>query len=66
METPPRFPTDPRGRPVRAIKQGGQTRRHNKALALLTFLVCVGYAPGVELGIVVGAGVALVIYFLRP
>ncbi|MBW8369936.1 MAG: hypothetical protein K0M66_02980 [Thiobacillus sp.] len=66
MNTPPRFPTAPRGHPVRAIKQDVHARRHNKAPALLTFLGCVGYAPSVELGIVVGTGVALAIYFLRP
>ncbi|HEX5675423.1 MAG TPA: hypothetical protein VFX83_08580 [Azonexus sp.] len=66
MNTPPRFPTAPWGHPVREIKQDRQTRRHNKAPALLAFLCCVGYAPSVELGIVVGAGVALVLYLLRP
>ena len=66
MNAPPRFPTAPCGYPVRATKQAGQARRHNKAAALLTFLGCVGYAPNVELGIVVGAGVALVLYLLRP
>lgn len=66
MNTPPRFPTAPCGSPVREIKQDGEPRRHNKAAALLTFLVCVGYAPNVELGIVVGTGVALVLYLLRP
>jgi hypothetical protein len=66
MKTPPRSPAAPRGHPLRAIKQHGQARRHNIAPALLTFLCCVGYAPNVELGIVVGTGVALVIYLLRP
>jgi len=66
MNTPPRFPTGPRGHPGREIKQDRQTRRHNIAPAVLTFLCCVGYAPNVELGIVVGTGVALAIYFLRP
>lgn len=65
MNTPPRSPAAPRGHLLRAIKQDGQARRHNKAPALLTFLCCVGYAPSVELGIVVGTGVALAIYFLR-
>ena len=66
MSTPPRFPTGPRGHPVCEIKQDRQTRRHNKAPALLIFLCCVGYAPSVELGIVVGTGAALAIYLLRP
>jgi hypothetical protein len=66
MNTPPRSPAAPRGRPLRAIKQDGQTRLHNIAPALLTFLCCVAYAPSVGLGIVVGTGVALAIYFLRP
>ena len=66
MNAPPRFPTAPCGHSLPAIKQGGQTRRHNIAPALLTFLCCVGYAPSVGLGIVVGTGVALAIYFLRP
>lgn len=65
MNTPPRSPAVPRGHALRAIKQDGQTRRHI-APALLTFLFCVGYAPSVGLGIVVGTGVALAIYLLRP
>lgn len=64
MNTPPRPPTVPCA--VRSIRTGGQARRQNKAAALLTFLACVGYAPSVELGIVVGAGAALVLYLLRP
>ena len=66
MNTPPRFPTASRGHLLRAIKQDWQARRHNIAPALLTFLCCVGYAPSVGLGIVVGTGVGLAIYFLRP
>jgi len=66
MNTPPRPPTALCGYPVRTIKTDGQARRHNKAAALLTFLACVGYAPNVELGIVVGTGLALALYFLRP
>lgn len=66
MNTPPRPPTAPCGYPPRPIKQDGQTRGYNLAPALLTFLCCVGYAPSVGLGIVVGAGVALVLYLLRP
>ena len=66
MNAPPRFPTAPCGHPLRTTKQDGQARRNNKAAALLTFLACMGYAPNVELGIVVGTGVALALYLLRP
>jgi hypothetical protein len=66
MNRPARFPTSPCGHPVRSIKQDGQTRRRTNAPALLTFLGCVGYAPNVELGIVVGTGVAMALYLLPP
>lgn len=63
MNTPSRFP---RRSLLQAIKQSWQTRHRNSAAALLTFLACVGYAPSVALGIVVGAGVGLVLYLLPP
>lgn len=66
MNTPSRFPFFLRWNPLQAIKQSWQTRRRNSAAALLTFLACVGYAPSVGLGIVVGAGVGLVLYLLPP
>lgn len=66
MNTPPRSRTALCGYPVRSIKTDGHARRHDKAAALLTFLACVGYAPNVELGIVVGTGLALALYLLRP
>jgi hypothetical protein len=66
MNTPSRFPFFPRGNPPQAIEQSGQPRRRNSAAALLTFLGCVGYAPSVGLGIVVGAGVGLMLYLLPP
>lgn len=66
MNTPSRFPFFLRWNPLQAIKQSWQTRRRNSAVALLAFLACVAYAPSVGLGIVVGAGVGLVLYLLPP
>ena len=66
MNTPSRFLLFPRRSPLQALRQSWQTRHRNSAAALLTFLVCVGYAPSVALGIVVGAGVGLVLYLLPP
>ena len=66
MNTPSRFPYLVRWRPLQAIKQSWQARDRNRAAALLVFLACVGYAPSVLLGIVVGAGVGLVLYLLPP
>ena len=66
MNTPSRFPFFQRWNPLQAIRRSWQTRRRNSAAALLTFLACVGYAPSVGLGIVVGAGVGLALYLLPP
>lgn len=66
MNTPSRFPFVPRRSRLQAIKQSWQSRHRNSAAALLAFLACVGYAPSVGLGIVVGAGVGLVLYLLPP
>lgn len=66
MNTPSRFPFFLRWNPLHAIRQSWRTRRCNGAAALLAFLACVGYAPSVGLGIVVGAGVGLVLYLLPP
>ncbi len=66
MNTPSRIPHPARWSPLQAIRQSWQTRHRNSAAALLTFLACVGYAPSVGLGIVVGAGVGLLLYLLPP
>lgn len=65
MNTPSRILPDLRWLPLQAIKPAWQTRRHNGPVALVTFFAAVGYAPAVELGIVVGAVIGLVLY-LQP
>jgi SulP family sulfate permease len=66
MNRPTRFPLFLHWLPFRAIRHAWQIRRHNAPAALVTFFAAVGYAPSVELGIVVGAGIALVLYLLPP
>lgn len=66
MNRPTRFPPFLHWLPFRAIKYAWQIRRYNAPAALVIFFAAVGYAPSVELGIVVGAGIALVLYLLPP
>jgi len=52
--------------PFQVIKHAWKIRRHNGPAALVTFFAAVGYAPYVDLGIVVGAGIAFVLYLQPP
>jgi SulP family sulfate permease len=61
-----RFQSFLQGLSFQANKRAWKIRRHNGPAALVTFFAAVGYAPYVELGIVVGAGIALVLYLQPP
>lgn len=66
MNTPIRFQSFPRSpsRPTRP--RGTHHPRHDHPSALVGFVATVAAAPHVDMGLVVGAGTALVLYLLRP
>jgi sulfate permease, SulP family len=49
----------------RAIKQAWDAHRHDGAAAIVTFVATLGFAPHLDTGILVGAGLALVLYLYR-
>jgi len=48
-----------------AIKHAWRTHRHDGAAAGVTFIATLAFAPHLDKGIMVGAGLALVLYLLR-
>jgi len=64
MSMLPRCLTRLRGFSPRMIGQSRKPPRRDGSTALVVFIATVGFAPHVGIGIVVGAAVALVIYWL--
>ncbi|HNQ05221.1 MAG TPA: SulP family inorganic anion transporter [Thiobacillaceae bacterium] len=50
---------------VRAIRHAWQANRHDGIAAVVTFVATLAYAPHLDNGIMVGAGLALVLFLLR-
>ncbi len=48
-----------------AIKHAWQTHRHDGAAAIVTFVATLTLAPHLDRGILIGAGLALILYLLR-
>lgn len=48
-----------------AIKHAWHTHRHDGVAAIVTFFATLGFAPHLDNGIMVGAGVAIVLYLFR-
>ena len=49
----------------RAVKHAWQANRHDGAAAIVTFVATLGFAPHLDNGILVGAGLAILLYLLR-
>ncbi len=50
---------------VQAIKHAWQAHRHDGAAAVVTFFATLAFAPHLDVGIMVGAGLAIVLFLLR-
>ncbi len=48
-----------------AIKHVWEAQRHDGAAAIITFIATLGFAPHLDTGILVGAGLAIVLYLYR-
>lgn len=48
-----------------AVKHAWQASRHDGAAAIVTFVATLGFAPHLDNGIMVGAGLAIVLYLYR-
>lgn len=48
-----------------AVKHAWQASKHDGAAAVVTFIATLGFAPHLDSGIIVGAGLALVLYLYR-
>jgi SulP family sulfate permease len=48
-----------------AVKHAWQASRHDGAAAIVTFIATLAFAPHLDNGIMVGAGLAIVLYLLR-
>jgi len=49
----------------KAVKHAWQANRHDGIAAMVTFVATLGFAPHLDNGIMVGAGLALVLYLMR-
>lgn len=49
----------------KAVKHAWQANRHDGIAAVVTFVATLGFAPHLDNGIMVGAGLALVLYLMR-
>jgi len=49
----------------KAIKQAWQISKHDGMVAIVTFVATLGFAPHLEKGILLGAGLAIVLYLYR-
>lgn len=49
----------------RAIRHAWQAQRHDGAAAIVTFVATLGFAPHLDTGILVGAGLAIVLFLYR-
>lgn len=50
---------------VKAIKHAWRVHKHDGAAAVVTFIATLAFAPHLDMGILVGAGLAIVLFLLR-
>lgn len=50
---------------VEAVKHAWQAHKHDGAAAVVTFIATLAFAPHLDMGIMVGAGLAIVLFLLR-
>lgn len=50
---------------VQAMKHAWQAHKHDGAAAIATFVATLAFAPHLDMGIIVGAGLAIVLFLLR-
>ena len=50
---------------IKAIKHAWQAHKHDGIAAIVTFVATLGFAPHLDSGIMVGAGLALILYLYR-